>query len=62
MADGGVFTAVRGVEEAVKEGKGGGTVAAGDGVGELVKGALFGREDHGFYVAKSNCRGGEHWR
>ena len=55
VADGGVFAAVGGVEEAVEEGEGAGAVAAADGVGELVEGALLGGEDHGFDVAEGDA-------
>ena len=52
VADGCVFAAVGGVEEAVEEERGLGGGLWRDGVGELVEAALFGGEDHGFYVAK----------
>ena len=55
VADGGVFAAVGGVEEAVEEGEGAGAVLGGDGVGELVEGALLGGEDHGFDVAEGDA-------
>jgi len=55
MADGGVFSAVGGVEEAVEEEEGAGAVLGADGVGELVEAALLGGEDHGFYVAEGDA-------
>ena len=59
MADGGVFAAVGGVEETVEEEESAGAVFGADGVGEFVEAALFGGEDHGFYVAEGDGGEGE---
>ena len=58
VADGGVFGAVGGVEEAVEEEEGTGAVLGADGVGELVEVALFCGKDHGFYVAEGDAVAG----
>src|SRR6266851_805684 len=42
MADGGVFSAVGGVEESVEKQQGAGSVLRADGVGELIEAALLG--------------------
>ncbi len=59
MSDGGVLACVGAVEQAVKQGQRAGAVAGADGVGEFVKGALFGAEDHGFDVAEGDASASE---
>ena len=56
VADGGIVAAVGGVEQAVQEQeRARGRSRRADGVGELVKRALLGREDHGFDVAEGDA-------